>query len=169
MRIANSCPTLGLFNFTGCVTEFDSVNMLNSDQDYSIFSDKLYCAKGSRFKPVSHSNHENTIDQQRETCSFDQSQYDESIRQRNQLRSLEPFHRLAKNIDFIEKEDISSLDQLRDSYYHELSMNIGSRLSRFYKRWEKVGASAYIVCLLRCGLTLEWIDDCESSSTYLCT
>ena len=137
MRLANSCPTLGLFDFKGCITEFDSVNMLNS----AIFSVKLYCTKGSRFKSVSHSNHENTIDQKRETCSFDQSHDDESIRQRNQLRSLEPFYRLAKNIDFIEKEDISSLDQLKDSYYHELSMNIGSRLSRFYKRWEKVGAS----------------------------
>ena len=158
MRIANSCPTLDLFNFTGCVTEFDSVSMLDSDQNYSIFSDKLYCRKGSKLKSVFHAKHENTIDQQRENCAFDQSQYDESVRHRYQLRSLEPLHRLAKNITFIEKENISSLDQLNVSYYHELSMNIGSRLSRFYKRWEKVGASAYIVCLLRCGLTLEWLD-----------
>ena len=58
MSLTNSCPTLGLFNYTGCVTEFDSVSMLNSDQDYSIFSDKLYCSKGSKLKSVSHSNHE---------------------------------------------------------------------------------------------------------------
>ena len=157
MRIANSCPTLGLFNFPGCVTEFDSGDMLNNDQDYSIFSDKLY-AKRSNCKRVSHSNFENTIDPQRETCEMNQSQYEDSLHRRNQLRSLEPFHRLASNIDFVEKDDISSLHQLRESYYHELSMNIGSRLSRFYKRWEKVGASAYVVCMLRCGLTLEWID-----------
>ena len=89
---------------------------------------------------------------------MNQSQYEDSLYRRNQLRSLEPFHRLASNIDFVEKDDISSLHQLRESYYHELSMNIGSRLSRFYKRWEKVGASSYVVCMLRCGLTLEWID-----------
>ena len=49
--------------------------MLNNDQDYSIFSDKLY-AKRSNCKRVSHSNHENTIDPQRETCEMNQSQYE---------------------------------------------------------------------------------------------
>ena len=70
--------------------------------------------------------------------------------------SLEPEERLVPKGDFIQR-DIQSLEQLSEVYYQELSMKVGGRLSRFWKRWRLMGASPFILNKLQYGLRLDWV------------
>ena len=69
---------------------------------------------------------------------------------------LEPLSRLVPKGDYKEV-DIDCVEQLIQIYHFELGLTIGARLSRFWKRWEMLGASSYTVRLLRSGLKLVWL------------
>ena len=72
------------------------------------------------------------------------------------FEELQSDRRLVSEKEFIEYK-INSLPQLVEIFSEELSMPVGARLAKFWKRWRKLGANSHVVRRLRFGLTLDWI------------